>query len=153
LSNGAIVSILFIAVLVGTVAGAYHDQSIKAVYASFGSQISRDADLNSQNQQLQDQLRQLQGLTKVSLVHGTISNVGGTPLNIFFDAQRGPSLSSAVILSSNSYQYSYEAYLGSSVTYGVRISYSTFLSGTQTCAGVPVVLTPTGTDYSQNFTC
>src|SRR5438132_10308835 len=116
LSNGAIVSILFIAVLVGTVAGFYHDQSIKAVYASFGSQISRDADLNSQNQQLQDQLRQLQGLPKVTLVHGTISDVGG-PLIIFFDAQSGPSLSSAIVLSTSSYQYQYEAYLGTGITY------------------------------------
>src|SRR5437879_2875988 len=135
ISTRSIAEILVVVLVVAIAAGVYHDQSIKAVYASFGSQISRDANLNSQNQQLQDQIQQLenqlsqlQGMTKVALVSGSISNVGGTPLNIFFDAQSGPSLSSGVLLSTNSYQYQYKVYLGSGVTYGVRIYYSTFLS-------------------------
>ena len=149
-------------VIVGSAAGYFHDQSIKGIYQSFSSQIAHDATLDSQNQQLQtqvqqlqQQVQQLQGLTRVTLAHGTISSVGGTPLYIFFDAQSGPSLSSGVVFNTNSYQYAYQyqVYLRSGVTYGVRIYHDTFLSGSQSCAGVPVLLTPTGSDYAQNFTC
>jgi len=150
----ALVGVVVIVVVIG--AGLFHDGSIKGVYQSFSSTYSRDADLASQNQQLQNQLAALQGLRKVALVHGSISNTQGTPIAIFFDAQSGPSLSSAIIQGS-SYPYvaTYQVYLGSGLTYGVRISYNGGLLGVgiQTCAGVPVIVAPTGTDYTKNFTC
>jgi len=156
----ALIGVIVIVVAVGT--GIFHDTSIKGVYQSFTSTYSKDANLTSQNQQLQNQMQQLQnqlvalqGLPKVALVHGSISNTRGTSIAIFFDAQSGPSLSSAIIQGS-SYPYvaTYQAYLGSGLTYGVRISYNGgILSGVQTCAGVPVLVIPTGSDYSQSFTC
>ncbi len=151
LSNRSAAIALTITIVAVVAAGIFHDQSIKAVYESFGSQIARDATL-------QNKVQQLQGLTKVTLVQGNISNVGGNPLYILFDPQffslqRGPSLTSAITLNTGSYRYQYQVYLGTGVTYEVRIYYSTTLSGTQSCAGVPVILTPTGSAYSQDFKC
>lgn len=161
LSNRELALIAVIVIVVAVGAGIVHDQSIKGVYQSFSPQYSKDANLNSQNQNLQNQLAQLQselnalrGLTKVALVHGSISNTGGAPLSIFFDAQSGPSLSAGISLDTSSYQYTYQVYLGSGIAYGVRIYYNGgLLTGTESCAGVPVLITPVGTDYSANFSC
>ena len=170
LSNRALVFVGVIVIVVAVGAGVFHDQSIKGVYQSFSSTYSKDANLTSQNQQQQDQIQQpqqqlgaLQGLPKVALVHGSIcvsANIPGTPVAIFFDAQSGPNLNSVImpipgVLYSPCGYYMYQAYLGSGLTYGVRISYDAgFLNGgIKSCAGVPVILTPTGTDYTANFTC
>lgn len=156
LSNRELSLVGVIVIVVAVTAGIYHDQSIKGVYQSFSPTYSKDANLTAQNQALQNQLAALQGYSKVALVHGSITVSGGTPIAIFFDAQTGPNLSSAITsnLISYSYTYQYEAYLGSGIAYGVRISYNGgLLSGTQTCAGVPVLVTPTGTDYQANFSC
>jgi hypothetical protein len=154
LSNASVAAIIIVVASAGIAAGIFHDQSIKSVYASFSSQNVQDATLNSQNQQLQNQLRELQGLQRVTLVHGVISKYGGTPLYLFFDAQSGPSLSSGIVSNSNSYQYEYEVYLGTGVTYGVRIYYSGGLfSSIQSCSGVPVIIIPSGTTYTQDFSC
>jgi hypothetical protein len=170
LSNRELSLIGVIVIVVAVGAGVFHDQSIKGVYQSFSSTYSKDANLTSQSQQQHDQIRQLQhqlaalqGLPKVALVHGSIcvsANITGTPVAIFFDAQSGPNLNSVImpvsgVLYSPCGYYTYQAYLGSGLTYGARISYDAgFLNGgIKTCAGVPVILTPTGTDFTSNFTC
>lgn len=163
----SLIGVIVIVVAVG--AGVFHDQSIKGVYQSFSSTYSKDANLTSQSQQQQDQIQQLQnqlaalqGLPKVAFVHGTVcisTNLPGNPVAIFFDAQTGPNLSSVVVQASGVLYspcgfFRYQAYLGSGLTYGVRISYDDGLLGEiKTCAGVPVILTPTGTDFTANFTC
>jgi hypothetical protein len=153
LSNASVAAIIIIVISAGVAAGIFHDQSIKTLYQSFSTQSAQDATLNSQNQQLQNQLRELQGLPKVTLVSGVITKYGAAPVYIFFDAQSGPSLSSGVVSDTSLYQYQYQVYLGTGLTYGVRIYYSSTFGGTQSCAGVPVIIQPLGTTYTQDFNC
>jgi len=138
LSNESVAAIIIIFVSGVIVAGIYHDQSIKGVYASFDSKVST-----------------LQAQTRFTLVHGIVSRVGATPVDIFFDGQDGLTLSSGVVINSAAgYQYQYQLFLKSGTTYGVRIDYqSGVFGGTNSCAGVPVVFTPSGTDETQNFQC
>jgi len=145
LPNGSVAAIIIFVVSGGIAAGIFHDQSIKAIYSSFDSQISG---LHSQVSALQEQ-------TKFTLAHGTVSRVGATPVDIFFDGQDGSTLSSgAAINSAAGYQYQYQLFLKSGTTYGVRIDYqSGIFGGTNSCAGVPVVFTPSGADETQNFQC
>jgi len=150
LSEVAIVAIIAAVIVGGVFAGLFHDASIKGVYASFGGQI---ADLQSQNANLRSQVTQLQ-TPKFAFVHGTVS-ISHTPNTIFFDGQDGQSLSAAVTFSNSyPYQYQYQVYLRTGVNYGVRINYDGgVFSSPGSCAGVPVVVVPSGLDYAQNFSC
>lgn len=138
LSNGTVLAIVIFAVSGGVAAGIFHDQSIKAVYSTFGSKV---ADLQNQ--------------TKFTFVHGKVSTTSGTPVDIFFDGPGGPALSSAVVANTTGflYQYDYQIFLKSGTTYGVRVNYEGTFSQTHSCAGIPVVFTPSGADYAQNFQC
>jgi hypothetical protein len=150
LSEVAMVAIIAAVIVGGIFAGLFHDASIKGVYASFDGQV---ADLQSQNANLRSQVNQLQA-PKFTLVHGTVS-ISHTPITIFFDGQDGQSLSAAVTLSNSySYTYQYQVYLRTGVNYGVRINYDGgVFSSPGSCAGIPVVVVPSGLDYAKNFSC
>jgi len=144
LSNGSVAAIIVIVVSAGIAVGIIHDQSIKGVYSSFSSQVSA-----------------LQEQTKFTFVQGTVSMTSqhpdGTPVSIFFDGPDGSALSSMVVVHSTSgfqYQYNYQLFLKSGVTYGVRVNFeTTFSSAQHSCAGIPVVFTPSGVDETQDFQC
>jgi len=146
LSRTAIVAIILLAVVLASAVGLWHDQSIKSIYASFAIDKSQLDTLYT------NQIQLLQAQTKFTFVHGTVEARGGTPVSIFFDSESSSSLSSGVRYSSNQFTYTYQVYLKASNTYGVRIVYSGVLSG-GSCAGVPVLVTPTGVDFVQNFQC
>jgi hypothetical protein len=149
----AIVGVLVVFVVVSaSAAGYWHDSSIKGVYNSLALDRSQlDAQYRNQIGSLDNQVQQLQSQTRFTLVLGTVRS-SGTPQNIFFEARSGQTLSSAAVYDYTQFRYTYQLFLKSGETYGVSISYSgVFSEGS--CAGVPVVITPTGSSYTQNFEC